>query len=379
MRVATPSIVAVTILALGLTASAATRHVSVSGTDTGDCTAHPCRTITYAVSVASPGDTIKVAPGTYKEEVTINKRLTILGSNTLDARHGEPASQRRILDATGLDNGFVITGTTAAGTEVRGFTVENAGREGIFATQTSNLKFVGNVLKFNDAYGPNSDKCPPNEPDDCGEALHLNSVTYSIASGNVVENNVGGILLTDEEGPNHGNLITNNQVVNNDIDCGITLASHYFNPDHVAPPDQGGVYDNYVLLNTSNSNGSAGVGVFAGPPGAAAYRNYVLGNVANDNGLPGVAIHSHTPNQYVNDNVVEFNSVSNNGPDEDVGVPDPTGIIVFSAVVPIPRTTVAFNHISHEHYGIYTQNAVQVIGLHTNWFGPGVDIPISQH
>jgi hypothetical protein len=378
MRVARLCIFTVAILAFAATSSAATRHVSVSGTDTGDCIAKSCRTITYAASIAAPGDTIKVAPGTYKEDVSINKRLTIVGSNTLDASHPEPPSQRRILDAAGLDNGFVIAGAGAAGTVVRGFTVENAGREGILATQTSNLKFVGNVLQNNDAYGPNSEQCPPTEPDDCGEALHLNSVSYTLASGNLVENNVGGILLTDEDGPNHGNVIVKNKVVHNDEDCGITLASHYFNPTITAPPDEGGVYDNYVLANTANSNGAAGIGVFAGPPGAAAYRNYVIGNVANDNGLPGVAIHSHTPNQYVNDNVVEFNSVSENGPDEDVNVPDPTGIIVFSAVVPIPRTTVAFNYISKEHYGIYTQNAVQVNGLHTNRFR-SVDIPISQH
>jgi hypothetical protein len=141
----------------------------------------------------------------------------------------------------------------------------------------------------------------------------------------------------------------------------------------------GGVYNNTVLGNVSRRNGAAGIGVFTGPPGAIAFGNVVANNTATDNGLPGVAIHSHTPAQYLNNNVVVNNTLARNGPDDDAATVDPAGIVVFSAVVPIPKTIVALNRISQEHYGIFIVNAVKVDGLSSNKFASSVDVPISVH
>ena len=377
--------VAVAWFATSVAASPATRYVSTHGADTGDCTLTPCHTIGYAVGQAAPGDTIMVAPGTYAESVTVGKQLTLDGGGKApDFGAGvrpQPDHGRRsaTIDASGKDNGIVIAGSAASGTVLRGFTIENAGREGIFANQTSGLTISDNILRDNDAYGPFSPQCPASDPDDCGEALHLQSVTNSVVSGNLVRNNVGGILLTDEDGPTSGNVITRNRVLDNTKDCGITLASHFFHLGGPVSPDAGGVYLNQVLYNTSNGNGAAGIGVFAGPPGAAAWGNVVVGNIANGNGLPGVAIHSHTPGQNANDNVIAYNSLSGNGPDDDASTVDPAGIVVFSAVDPIPHATVAYNRIGHEHYGVFTVNAVAVTGLATNTFAHSVDVPVSQH
>lgn len=343
--------------------SAATRLVSPSGTDTGDCVASPCATIGYAVSQANAGDTISVAAGTYTESVLIQKRLALVGHDAT-------------IDAAGHDNGIVISGTAAAGTSVRGFTIEHAGLEGIFAVQTTDLSIVDNTLMHNDAYGPFDPRCV-NEPDDCGEALHLQSVTDSMVSDNLVQYNVGGILLTDENGPTSGNTITGNRVLDNTLDCGITLASHWFQLGSPAAAGVGGVYDNQVLHNISSRNGAAGIGVFAGPPGAAAYGNVVSGNTAMHNGLPGVAIHGHAPFQYLSDNVINNNRLARNGPDEDVpGDDKPTGIAIFSEVVPIAHTTVANNRISDEYYGIFAYNALTISGLPSNKFS-SVTIPIT--
>jgi nitrous oxidase accessory protein NosD len=371
-------------LAAAAFAGPATRYVSTHGADTGDCTLAPCHTIGYAVGQASPGDTIRVGAGTYAESVTIDKQLTLDGAGPAfrhdDHEHHDHGQRTAIIDATGEVNGVVITGAAAAGTILRGLTIENAGREGVFADQTTDLTITDNVLQGNDAFGPFSPECPASDPDDCGEALHLQTVTNSVVSDNLVRNNVGGILLTDEEGPTSGNLITRNRVLDNTKDCGITLASHYLIPTGPAvTPDAGGVYHNQVLYNTSIGNGAAGIGVFAGPPGAAAWGNVVIGNVANDNGLPGVAIHSHTPFQTADDNVVAYNSLSGNGPDDDANTVLPTGISVFSAVDPIPHTTVAFNQVRKEHYGVFTVKAVAVSGLATNDFAHSVDVPVSQH
>jgi hypothetical protein len=127
-------------------ASASTRFVSPTGADAGDCIASPCRTIGYAVGQANAGNTISVASGTYDESVSLTKRLALLGSDAT-------------IDAAGFDQGIVISGSGAAGSQVRGFTVENAGLEGIFAVQTSRLTIAGNTVVHNDAYGPFSPLC----------------------------------------------------------------------------------------------------------------------------------------------------------------------------------------------------------------------------
>jgi parallel beta-helix repeat protein len=360
------------VIALVMTAAAGaagtTRYVSPTGTDAGDCTASPCRTITYAVGQANAGDTISVAAGTYAESVSVTKTLTLIGHDaTIDA-----AGQ------TSPPNAIVISGADAAGTLVSGFTVENAGLEGIFAVQTSNITIANNRVLDNDAYGPFNPLCA-DQPDDCGEAIHLQSVTDSTVSGNLVQDNVGGILLTDEDGPTSGNTISGNAVLDNTLDCGITLASHHFSLVAAAAPDVAGVYENQVLHNTSNGNGAAGIGVFAGPPGAAAWGNVVSGNTAMNNGGAGLMIHSHTPFQYVNDNVLVNNTLARNGIDEDNPFDDaPTAISVFSAVIPIPHTVIAANRISNEHYGIVTFNALRLSGLSSNKFN-GVPVPISLH
>jgi parallel beta-helix repeat protein len=346
-----------------------TRYVSPSGADVGSCTqSSPCRTINYAVGQANAGDVISVARGVYHESVKVTKRLALVGHDAT-------------IDAAGQlspPNAVVISGEGSAGTQLAGFTIRNAGLEGVFVDKTSRITIERNVVVNNDAFGPGDPLCV-NQPDDCGEAVHLQSVTNSVVRDNLVQNNVGGILLTDEDGPTFGNLIVGNRVLDNTKDCGITLASHHFNPALAAPPGVAGVYRNLVLHNVSNGNGAAGIGVFAGPPGAAAWENTVADNVARNNGEGGVMIHSHTPHQYVDKNVVINNEIANNGPDADNPFADkPTGISVFSAVVPIPHTVIAGNRISDEYYGIVTTNAVNVSGLKSNKF-KRVVVPISQH
>jgi hypothetical protein len=64
-------------------APAATLRISPSGTDAGTACASsaPCKTFGYAISQASVGDTISAAAGTYVENLTISKNLTLKGEN----------------------------------------------------------------------------------------------------------------------------------------------------------------------------------------------------------------------------------------------------------------------------------------------------------
>lgn len=357
----------VMLLCITVVASSATRNVSTAGADVGTCIASPCHTISYAIAQANNGDTVAVSAGTYAEAVSVTKQLSLVGSDAT-------------IDATGNDNGILVSGPAAAGTTISGFTIKNATLEGILAVSTSDLVIEDNRVTDNDAgfYFPNP---PPTCAgfDDCGEAVHLMSVVNSVVRDNLIQNNVGGILLTDEAGPTRGNRLSGNQVLDNVVDCGITLASHYFSLTGPAPADLGGVYDNQVINNTSNGNGAAGIGIFAGPPGAAAYRNNVVGNTAMNNGLPGVAIHSHVFAQYVNDNVIVNNTLAGNGEDDDAQTGADTGITIFSDVTggaaPIERTVVSANRISDEVYGVYIVRGTKVSGLPSNKFS-SVSVPV---
>jgi nitrous oxidase accessory protein NosD len=339
---------------------------AATGNDGNGCTAGaPCRTIGRAVTLASPGDTIVVRSGSYAEQVTVSKRLRLF-------------SDGATIDASGKVNGIVVTGPQASGTSVSGFTVVNAIGEGILVSTASNVTVLRNVVRNNDL-GTNTTatpECAPQGevPGDCGEAVHLMGVADSRVLGNLVEGNVGGILVTDETGPSHGNLIAGNVSRNNKDDCGITLPSH--NPMATSDASKAGVYDNTVVDNVTTGNGGAGVGMFAPAPGTASYDNRVVGNVATGNGEAGIAIHAHAPGQNVSGNVIVGNRVAGNGEDPDSGSGHPTGIALFSATVPFD-VVVAQNKISDEWFGVFIKGPVTVRGLRSNaiW---NVTVPIGR-
>src|SRR4051794_24135125 len=118
-----------------------TWFVSPSGSDSTACStpSSPCKTIGQAVTNAAAGDTISVAAGTYTEQVTINKQLTVTGAGAATT----------LIDATAKDHAVLITGAASAGTSLDGFTLENALLEGLLATQTANLTITHNTFTNN--------------------------------------------------------------------------------------------------------------------------------------------------------------------------------------------------------------------------------------
>jgi parallel beta-helix repeat protein len=340
--------------------------------------------IQAGVDAVDPGGTVSVAAGTYAESVSIGKPLSLVGA-------GAAAT---MIDATGLENGVVVDGVGSA-TTVSGFTVENADWEGVLVENSSQVTIRDNTLSGNDkglTFGPGGPTCPGNpwplDSFDCGEAIHLLAASSSTVAHNLVEANSGGILLSDETGPTHGNTIVANTVQNNPFDCGITLASHVFQLGAPVSPSVGGIYDNAIVNNISSGNGvisgeGAGVGLFAAQPGAATYDNTVAHNTLTGNGLPGVAVHSHAPFQNLNGNTIANNTISGNGPDDEEGIagpPDTTGIDVLSdpGAAPIAHITISANRFDDEHYGIFTANVQHVGGLPSNKYGAAVAVPVFQ-
>lgn len=348
--------------------------------------------ISAAVAAASAGDTIQVASGTYKEDVVITKSLSLVGQD---------GWQQPVIDATGLPNGIFVNGMPAAPNAgvadvlISGFKVRKANFEGILVANATDVTIVGNdVLDNNQGLVISSETtCPgipafeTNEGDDCGEGIHLMAVDHSSVVRNESEHNSGGILITDETGPSHDNLISGNSVHDNPFDCGITIASH--GPATSVIPSAKisyGVTKITVAHNDVERNGfqvpgaGAGVGIFAPFPGTTAASNVVIDNDLHNNGLPGVTMHNHAaapapaPPVNMNDNLIVGNRISGNGKDTlDAATSGPTGINLFS-VAPVTGTVVSQNVFDDESIDIAFNAPAGQINAHLNDFDKSVGV-----
>jgi len=344
------------------------------------------------VAAASNGDTIEVGQGTYKEDVTITKAVSLVAQG-----NGQVT-----IDATGLPNGIWIDGMAAApgvgvsSVLVSGFTVRNANFEGILVTNASDVTLTGNhVVDNNRALDIADHACPgipafeTNEGDDCGEGIHLMGAAQTSVVNNEIDHNAGGILISDETGTSRGNLISGNSVHDNPFDCGITMASH--GPaTSVIPSARGsfGVVRNTIAHNISEHNGfevpgaGAGVGIFAPFPGTTAAHNVVIDNDLRDNGMPGFAMHNHAsapspaPAVNLDGNVIVGNHFSGNAADTaDAATPGPTGINIYSTTV-VRGTIISQNTFEDETVDIAFKAPIGHVSAHFNNFsvkGTGVD------
>jgi parallel beta helix pectate lyase-like protein len=348
-------------------------------------------TISAAVAAANPGDTIQVSPGTFKEDVGITKSLALVAAGWSPV----------VIDATGLANGIFINGMSAApkagvaDVVISGFTIRNANFEGILVANGTDITLVGNKVTDNnkalDVAGGTCNGIPAfetNEGLDCGEGIHLIATDHSSVVRNESSYNSGGILITDETGPNHDNLISENNVHDNPFDCGITLASH--GPATTVIPTARlpyGVTNNTISKNVVTRNGyqvpgaGAGVGIFAPFPGTTDAGNVVINNDLRNNGLPGVTMHNHAaapspaPPVNMNDNVIVGNRISGNGQDTlDAATAGPTGINLFS-VAPVWGTVISQNDIDNEAIDVAFNAPAGQVNAHLNDFeSPGIGV-----
>ena len=350
-------------------------------------------TISAAVAAASPGDIITVAHGTYAEQVTITIPLSLIA---------EPSYyQKPVINAAGKTNGIFVNGMATAplpgvaNVLIAGFEIRNANYEGVLIANASNVTLVDNhVLNNNKALEPSAAMCPgiapfeTSEAMDCGEGIHLMAADHATVARNIVENNSGGILITDETGPNTSNLIKENDVHDNGYACGITMASHpAANASGPIAALNFGIGHNVISHNLSHHNGlllpgaGAGVGIFAPGPGASNNANVVIDNELYDNGLPGVTMHIHgyspfAPPVTLNDNQIVGNHIYGNAADTaDATTPGTTGIDIYSAA-PITGTVIAQNTFNDEAINIAFKAPAGSIDVHLNDFnekGIGVD------
>jgi hypothetical protein len=95
----------------------------MSGADSGNCVSAPCATIDYALSKATPGETIHVDAGSYNQTVDITKSINLVGagasSTTINGKGLDPYAM-----SDGL-YGVVYVGNAGGQVTVNGFTITN--------------------------------------------------------------------------------------------------------------------------------------------------------------------------------------------------------------------------------------------------------------
>jgi hypothetical protein len=366
------------VTALSFPAVAATLCVNPAGS--GGCYA----SIQSAVNHAAAYDVIKVGPGTYKEGVVIGIPLSLFGAG----------ADESTIDATNQPNGVLVDGFNHPGLHkvvVAGFTVENAQFEGILAVSATDVTIRNNSVINNDQSPgliftglptgcPGQPAYETDETGDCGGAVHLIGVSNSTVSGNLITGNADGLLISDETAISKGNLVTQNNVINNPLECGIVLASHppvgssgpFFAPHY-------GVVGNTVTNNVSTGNGvqigGSGVGLFsdgAGPGRVS--ENLISHNKLVGNGLGGVALHTHVgpafgaPADNMENNTITGNYIASNLADLfDTATPGRVGININSGGggSPVTGTVITFNIISDEDVDIAINTPAKV-EIHTN-------------
>ena len=216
------------------------KRVLLVDDDKAQCKKADFTTIQAAVDAASPGATILVCAGTYRESVTIAKNdLRILAKG---------APRTVVLDGQvqTLLAGFHIQ--NASGNLISGFWIQNFHEAGILLDNGD-----GNRIRKNVTTGAHHD----------GIELRLGSSGNVIAHNRALDNlasNACGIQIRDAGST--GNVVRHNVSRNNNWGVRVGL----------------GATGNVVFHNRSNSNRAFGILNFSGGNGTSIKANRVFGN-----------------------------------------------------------------------------------------------------
>lgn len=172
-------------------------------------------TIQKAIDTASEGDTIRVAPGTYVENIRIQKEgLTIHGAGP------------ELTTIDGGENGHVVVFNPASGS-ISGFMITNSGGNprysaGVFTSQ-ANVNIENCVISNNNCgitYSSNSSGIIANNrvANNSGHGIEMMTNSHATMTNNVIAHNSRSGIYCKDSSP-----IINNTIVNNGF-CGIQCA-----------------------------------------------------------------------------------------------------------------------------------------------------------
>jgi len=353
------------------TGSGTTRWVSKTGTlqtsgPGSDCQHPRYRKIQDAVTASSPGDTIKVCPGTYPEQVNVpggKDGLTLRSVEVQNATikapttpSNPPALVRINVSKNVTILAFTITGQGTCASIQYGVLVDNATQANISGNHITQIRdpascagsppnpnnLDGRAVQVGLATngGASSAKISGNLLDKYGK----NGVTISHAgsNGDIVHNRILGVGKTLDTVQNGVQVSTGTTAYVNDN----VITNHLFNG--TASAATGILADNSGRVTTTNNTVSTNdVGVYLNHPdsGSQTLRN----NRARGSSFDGIALNPASGNSVLNNDVDQnagpgigvYNSTDNTIADNDAERNKDSGIVLKNG----DTNTVRHNHV----------------------------------
>jgi hypothetical protein len=159
-------------------------------------------TIAAAMAAAAPGDTVRLAPGTYAEALELRSGVRVVGGpSTLDAS-GLPSGIVAGPSVSGASvSGLAVRGAAEAGVSISGasgvrlsrLSVSGSGAQGLFAQGATALSLRDSEISANGAQG-----------------VYVISSALKLEGCRVLENAFAGVRLDGSTGELEGNLIQRN-------------------------------------------------------------------------------------------------------------------------------------------------------------------------
>ena len=255
------------------------------------------KTIQDAVNAATPGDAVIVAPGTYVENVFVNKPLTI--------RSSDGAASTIVQAAAANNNVFSLTGTDI---RIDGFTIVGLhGSSGVGINNASRCVVTNNIIYAN-IRGVYLQSSTDNEVSNNNLTNNGYGVYLDYSSNNTISNNVATYEKGMPDGSALGdgifmdnsasNTISNNDLSNNHA-FGISLYESSNNTivgNVIAANDQFGIRlrqssSNTLVFNTIRANVHQGIYI-GDATGNMIYLNNFMQEPSDLSYVPGTVLNS---------------------------------------------------------------------------------------
>ncbi|WP_407283114.1 NosD domain-containing protein [Methanolobus sp. WCC1] len=303
------TITIVLLITFTYTASAAT-------IDIGTGEAFDFSSIQDAIAYSSEGDTILVHPGTYTENVIVNKKLTIISSSEktddviLIAENSSKPVIHIVSDCVTI-NGLKITGSDDNGGS--GIYLKNADKCIIKNNSISDNNFAGIVLEYSV-----DNEITANNLSNDSQGIYLDHSVRNTLQKNFISNNKYGMYLHVSK----NNVIDKNEIIGNS--AGITQGFSNSNTitNNIVSKNNGGFFlyksnENQIENNILSSNNEYGILL------RYSDSNILENNIVNGSNS-GIRIVDYSTN-----NAIINNCLSEN--ENDITVKESENIIVTSA------------------------------------------------
>ena len=290
------------------------------------------KTIQEGITAVDPGGTVYVASGTYNENVTVSKSITLTGAGS------------GTTTVTAANAAVSVFNVTASSVNISGFTVSGAtggGQAGIYLGAGVTLCNIhDNILtgSFDGIW--------------LGSGSNHNTITSNTTSNNT---NQGFEVYISSDNTFTNNTANSNTAYgfkidsgNNNVFTGNTANSNGKYGFYVVEGDGGGATNSTFTNNTANSNTQYGMRMNGGS------GNTLIGNTFNLNVIDGIKLKEDIPSLTLTNNSFTNSQI---GIEIDVSVAN--GIPAWT----VSSNTITGNTLSISNAGTGTLNAIN------NWWG----------